>query len=183
MACFGENWDDNTFPLAYLITIRTYGTWLHGDERESIDTHGNYNLRGALRRAPSARLKAVMAENMKQPPFVLRPEHRLYVEAAIREVCDHRRFFLHATSVRSNHGHAVVSAQMMPELIANAFKSYATRALRREGIIDADCRPWSRGRSRRYLWKDQHVAAAIEYVLYCQGDVEFEDWYSKKFDD
>ena len=26
-------WDDNEFPLAYLITFRTYGTWLHGDER------------------------------------------------------------------------------------------------------------------------------------------------------
>jgi hypothetical protein len=23
--------DDNEGPLAYLITIRTYGTWLHGD--------------------------------------------------------------------------------------------------------------------------------------------------------
>jgi len=24
--------DYNLFPLAYLITIRCYGTWLHGDE-------------------------------------------------------------------------------------------------------------------------------------------------------
>jgi hypothetical protein len=23
------DWDDNQFPLAYLITIRCYGTWLH----------------------------------------------------------------------------------------------------------------------------------------------------------
>ncbi len=27
-------WDDNEWPLAYLITIRTYATWLHGDERQ-----------------------------------------------------------------------------------------------------------------------------------------------------
>ena len=23
-----SEWDDNDFPLAYLITIRTFGTWL-----------------------------------------------------------------------------------------------------------------------------------------------------------
>ncbi|HWY68950.1 MAG TPA: hypothetical protein VNX88_09810 [Terriglobales bacterium] len=28
-------------PLAYLITFRCYGTWLHGDERGSIDRHQN----------------------------------------------------------------------------------------------------------------------------------------------
>ena len=30
-------WDDNEFPLAYLLTFRTYGTWHHGDERGSVD--------------------------------------------------------------------------------------------------------------------------------------------------
>ena len=28
---------DRSTPLAYLITIRSYGTWLHGDERGSMD--------------------------------------------------------------------------------------------------------------------------------------------------
>ncbi len=183
MAYFGENWDDNVFPLAYLITIRTYGTWLHGDDRESVDIHGNYNMRGALRRDPNARLKAAMKENMKQPAFILKAEHRPYVEAAIKEVCEHRPFVLHAVNVRSNHAHAVVSAKMKPEPIANTFKSYATRAMRKQRIVDCEFRPWSRGRSRRYLWKDHQVGAAIEYVLYCQGDIEFENWYAERFDD
>ena len=30
-----RDFDDNEFPLAYLITFRCYGTWLHGDERGS----------------------------------------------------------------------------------------------------------------------------------------------------
>ena len=29
------------FPLAYFITIRTYGTWLHGDERSSTSRFRN----------------------------------------------------------------------------------------------------------------------------------------------
>jgi hypothetical protein len=30
-------WNDTDIPLAYLITFRCYGTWLHGDKRGSID--------------------------------------------------------------------------------------------------------------------------------------------------
>jgi len=29
--------DNERIPLAYLITFRSYGTWLHGDERGSVD--------------------------------------------------------------------------------------------------------------------------------------------------
>ena len=28
-----EQFEQNSFPLAYLITFSTYGTWLHGDDR------------------------------------------------------------------------------------------------------------------------------------------------------
>jgi len=34
-------WNDRDIPLAYFITFRTYGTWLHGDERGSIDRYHN----------------------------------------------------------------------------------------------------------------------------------------------
>jgi hypothetical protein len=32
-----RDFDDNEFPLAYFISFRTYGTWLHGDERGSVN--------------------------------------------------------------------------------------------------------------------------------------------------
>jgi hypothetical protein len=32
-------------PLAYLITFRAYGTWLHGDSRGSVDRfHNRYGV-------------------------------------------------------------------------------------------------------------------------------------------
>jgi len=34
-------WNDTDTPLAYLITFRAYGTWLHGDARGSIDRFHN----------------------------------------------------------------------------------------------------------------------------------------------
>ena len=183
MAYFGENWDDNEFPLAYLITIRTYGTWLHGDERSSVDTHDRYNVYGTSRRPANAKLKVSMSANMKAQPMIFDRTMRDVVHAAVEEVCSNRDYWLRALNVRSNHLHAVVSAQVKPEPIANAFKSYATRKLREQGLVPRDSRIWARGRSRRYLWKEPHVAAAIEYVLYYQGDLEFEDWYEENFDE
>ena len=36
-------WNDTDLPLGYLITFRCYGTWLHGDQRGSIDRwHNRY---------------------------------------------------------------------------------------------------------------------------------------------
>src|SRR5712671_5216228 len=34
-------WNDTDTPLAYFISFRTYGTWLHGDKRGSIDRFHN----------------------------------------------------------------------------------------------------------------------------------------------
>ena len=180
MAYFGENWDDNDFPLAYLITIRTFGTWLHGDERASVDTHG-YNIFGTSKRTPSDKLIRQMRENMNANAVVFDKQQRAVVQKSIEEVCAHRDYQLRAMNVRTNHAHSVVSAQVKPEIIANAFKSYATRELRRAHLIGHDVSPWSRGRSRRYLWKSNHVAAAIDYVLYCQGVVTFEEWFESKY--
>ena len=181
MPHFGENWDDADYPLAYLITIRTYGTWLHGDERRSVDTHENYNRRLLPRRPPNRLLHARMHDNMKAQAVLLNDEQRSAVARAIEQVCDVRGYDLKAVNMRTNHGHAVVSAPEPPEKIANTFKSYSTRELRRCGLIAPDAKVWARGRSRRYLWRGNHVAAAVDYVVYCQGRVTFEEWYESKY--
>jgi len=168
--------DDNEFPLAYLITIRCYGTWFHGDERLSVDRHG-FNTYGAPRRVPNEKLEKRMRQNVKQTAILLDDNQREVVRGAIAEVCKYRGYDLKAINVTTNHAHAVVSAQSKPEPIINAFKSYSTRKLREAGLLGVEMRPWARGRSRRYLWKPRHVSRAIDYVLYEQGDIvpDFDD--------
>lgn len=63
-------WDDNEWPIAYLITIRTYGTWLHGDKRSSVDLR-RQNVYDTPRVRPNAALSKLMADKMKGPPFLL----------------------------------------------------------------------------------------------------------------
>ncbi len=166
-----RDFDDNDFPLAYLITFRCYGTWLHGNARGSYRrTHGVISgvsripARPGLRKAETAQLKHL--------PVTLNPKRRAVVEKAVREVCLHRNYRLRAINVRSNHIHSIVSALCEPEPILDAFKSYATRALRRAGLLAASIKPWPRHGSTIYLWKEPDVEKAVEYVLLGQ-DREF----------
>ena len=170
-----DEFETNVFPLAYLITVRTHGTWLHGDDRFSVDRHG-FNVYGRPRRAANANLENSMRKNMRGRAIVLNDTQRATVKQAVNEVCENRDYYLWAVNVRTNHFHAVVSAQSKPEPIANAFKSYSTRKLRERNLIPRGITVWARGRSRRYLWRLKHVNRAIDYVLYGQGDIpDFDD--------
>lgn len=168
-----EIYEENPFPIAYLLTFRTYGTWLHG------------NRRGSIQRTRLVRPKTVwlpanvpLAEKMraelKQEPVALNDRQRRLVHESIVEVCAFREYLTRAINVRSNHVHAVVSKAQTPEKIVNEFKSYSTRRLRKEHEFSPVEKIWARGASTRYLWKPHHVEAAVDYVLYSQGDTPFE---------
>ena len=163
-----RDFDDNEFPLAYLITLRTYGTWLHGDERGSMDR--KQNAYGTSKIAPNSPLKRSDRKQLKHPPVTLNARQRAVVEKAIREVCDNRPYVLRAINVRTNHVHSVVTAMQDPELVLNGFKAYATRALRRKKLMPVKVKPWARHGSTVYLWKERDVGKAIEYVMLSQGD-------------
>ena len=165
------DYDGNKFPLAYLITARSFGSWLHGDERGAVDRHGK-NIYGTIDIASNLQLEKLMRENMKQSPVLFNQNQRAAIEESINEVCWNRGYILKAVNCRSNHFHAVISAESKPEPIINALKSYATRRLREENLIANNVKIWARNGSRRYLWRPRYVSLAIEYVLYGQGDFD-----------
>lgn len=160
---------EDNLPLAYLLTFRTYGTWHHGDARGSVDRRFHNNFR-TPKIIPSPSLIEAERGIQKFKTIILDEPMRSVVEAAIRDVCSHRKYVLRALNIRSNHGHVVVSGNTTPEKLTEAFKSYSTRALRNAGLVEKDCKIWSRHGSTRYLWKPRFVDAAIHYVLYFQGD-------------
>ncbi len=107
---------------------------------------------------------------MKFETFLLGIRERKVVENAISEVCDVRDYGLFAVNVRTNHVHVVVSNSDKPERIMNSFKAYSTKALRNAGLLAADARAWSRHGSTKYLWTDDHISTAVDYVINGQGD-------------
>jgi len=166
-----RDFDDNEFPLGYLITFRCYGTWLHGDERGSYRRSFGV-IPGVLSIPPRPRLKQAEIKQLAHGPVRLNKRQRATVELAVREVCLHRKYRLRAISVRSNHAHTVVSALSDPEPILDAFKSYSTRALRQTALLSKSIKPWAPHGSTIYLWKERDVEKAVEYVLLGQ-DREF----------
>jgi hypothetical protein len=71
---------------------------------------------------------------------------------------------------RSNHVHAVVEAEVPPERVMSDFKAYASRRLNRMRLDGPGRKRCTRHGSTRWLWKPQHVSAALEYVVAEQGD-------------
>ncbi|HSE97907.1 MAG TPA: transposase [Blastocatellia bacterium] len=160
-------WNDTDIPLAYLITFRCYGTWLHGDERGSIDRHHNQYKSPCLR--PNKKWQRYNAHRLRREPVTLDPAQRESVEKAIRETCDLRNWLLHAINVRTNHAHVVVSVgETRPEFVLNAFKANATRQMRQDGCWQQHT-PWADKGSQRYLWTERSVERAIDYVINGQG--------------
>jgi REP element-mobilizing transposase RayT len=161
-------WNNTDIPLAYLITFRSHGTWLHGDPRGSVDRF--HNLYGDPYLPTNHAWKHHNHKTLKKRPFILRAKARGSVEKAIRETCSIRQWYLLAFNVRTNHVHAVVTANRKPELVLNAFKANATRQLRQDGLWPHLFSPWVDKGSKVRLWNEQSVANAISYVLYGQGD-------------
>jgi REP element-mobilizing transposase RayT len=162
-------WNDTDVPLAYLITFRTYGTWLHGDERGSINRFRN-QYKSAFLPPQKSWLERNTAK-LKSEPVKLDAKQRSYVEKAIRECCSFRDFVLMAINVRTNHVHSVVGGcDKGSGSILGAFKANATRELRKHGIWKLDHSPWVDKGSRRNLWNEDQLARAIDYVVNGQGD-------------
>lgn len=159
---------DRSQPRGYLITIRCYGTWLHGDKRGSMDRR-SFNKVGAPSRPANPRLERSDARLSKYPPMRLDAVRRRHVEEAIREVRRVKGLILIAINVRTNHVHIVVGSNLPPEPIMNSFKAYATRRQREQGILSATEKVWARHGSTRYLWTEDHIAAAADYVVNGQG--------------
>jgi len=157
----------NRPPHAYLITFRTYGTWLRGDGRGSVEL-GRATARGSPTLVPSERWRADTYERMTGEPVLLSRVARRIVHAAIGEVCEHRVWSLLALNARTNHVHVVLAACDSPAVAMVTFKAWSTRRMREAGIMGPEARIWSRHGSTRYLWTEPAVQRAVAYVTQWQ---------------
>ncbi len=124
-------------PQPYFVTFTCYGTWLHGDERGSIDRDHNEWQTPPLE--PDEERERREFALLKHSPVKLGPKQRTIVHRAIEEVCQHRGWRLHALNVRTNHVHVVVTANRRGKRVYNDFKSYATRRMKEAGCLPEAC--------------------------------------------
>ena len=156
-------------PLGYFLTWTTYGTWLPGDERGWVESGKGFQ--------PSDPVRKLEAEaRMTEDACRLDGEQRLLVATTIADHCRIRGWELHAVNCRSNHVHVVVSANRAPDDVRDQFKAWCTRRLKEQerarrsasSRAEATCpvrtKWWTDGGSRRRLWTEESLEAAIRYV-------------------
>ena len=154
-------------PLAYFITFHTYGAWLHGDARGSVDR--GHNIPGTPLLDPDPQRERAGLERCLHAPVTLDAPARRVVQRTIVEVCEHREWPIHELNVRLNHVHVVLSAAAPVEQAMRSLKSWSTRRLKEAGLLPPGGKTWSRHGSTRYLWKPYEIEASCRYVLDGQG--------------
>ena len=149
--------------LAFLITWTTYGTWLPGDERGWVERGRGFQLPDPIRKQEA---RARMTEDV----CLLDKEQRRLVEKTIADHCRIRGWQLHIVNCRTNHVHAVVTAERDPDDVRDQFKAWGTRRLkeleRSRGRPEATMRKkwWAEKGSERRLWDNASLEGAVQYV-------------------
>jgi REP element-mobilizing transposase RayT len=157
-------------PLAFFLTWTAYGSWLSGDERGWVEKPGNVM-------APDPERKSQATERMHETGVTFDREQRDLVERTVADHCTKRGWHLHAVKCRTQHVHVVVTApDRTPEDVRDQLKAWCTRRLKelarsrtqdkasqRERRVRSKW--WTEGGSRRRLYGDASLAAAIRYVI------------------
>lgn len=154
--------------LAYFITFTTYGSWLHGSEKGSVDDR--HHVYGTPFVEPDLSRERVVRETLIQQPYVMDAAEREIVCRAIVELSSEEKWRLLAVHVRRNHVHVVVTADREPGRLMSDLKARASRELTSAGFDSAERKRWTRHGSTRHLFHESEVEAAIRYTLDEQGE-------------
>ncbi|MEO8540210.1 MAG: hypothetical protein ABI577_10760 [bacterium] len=153
-------------PLVYFLTFVTYGSWLHGDDRGSVDVRATGPE--DPREQPNVGWRGWERAGARSGEVTFDARFRFEGDSALRERCAFAGWHVLALNVRTNHVHMVISAELAPERVLT-LKSWATRRLVANGLSTQGAKVWARHVSTRYLWSNRDVEGAVDYVLNRQG--------------
>src|SRR5204863_9087385 len=95
-----EEFNKSGFPMGYLTTFRTYGTWLHGDRRGSIDRFHNRYKSPYI--DPNEQWHRHNREALDVAPVMRAAEQRRSVELSVRGIREFKRWHRYAINIRPN---------------------------------------------------------------------------------
>ena len=134
-------------PIAFFISFTCYGSWLHGDDRGSVDLAHNIFSTPVLPPDSRTGIGELARARLSQPPFALDESDRELVRDAFVSVCQKKGWKPWAVHVRAKHVHVVVTASRASDIdrVMNDLKTAASFRLNSSAqpqgtqVLDA---PW-----------------------------------------
>ena len=157
----------------WLLTWTCYGHWLPGDRRgfvgnnrEADGTQISHNIPGTPYDADMPLLEKWVRGQMTGDPVSLGRDEADALIAQYQETARVRKWSLEAASVMHNHTHLVVGVadDPDPQGILEAFKSWATRVVKKLRPVPSNGTFWTARGSKRKLPDESAVRAAVIYV-------------------
>lgn len=155
----------------HLVTINTFGTWLHGSPRGFRSRHHRIHSNGDYRNPPPAGEHAGLRcyrEERSRSPVHLSHDLKPIVGQSLRDDLAKRGYRVLAVSVCFDHAHLVVELPEGPRQVRSVIgdaKKHVSRAVKRwlPGTV------WSAGCDARPKDRKWALAGAVRYVRNCQG--------------
>jgi REP element-mobilizing transposase RayT len=164
----GNSKMDHDDPIAFFITIATYGTWLPGDQRGWVEYQRGWQLPDPIRELEAS-------AKMQEDACMLAPDQRLIVELQLEETCQHRGWKLHAKNCRSNHLHALIgSYEVPPKKVRADIKAWCTRRLKEKSNPLRE-NWWADRGSIRWVFDDEGVDTVSIYINEAQDSKHLDD--------
>ncbi len=149
-------------PLAYFITIGTYGTRLHGDPRGTVDRE-NHTPGDPFLAADPAR-SSFDAGSMSSAPTRLDSAQQELVESIVPQLADELGWTCHVVSAAPNHVHALISAEPHGHVVRRLLKRRLSQALSDRWPVRPAATWWAEGGSVKWIWNPASLRAACEYI-------------------
>jgi hypothetical protein len=142
-------------PSGFLLTWRTYGTWLPGDRRGWTKTGKGHQL-------PNANLESYVKRIMNYPPRRLNSRHRQVVCQTIQAYSLFKGWKCNAVTCQSNHVHVALRASGDPKKTIGMLKIRCTRELRKGGLVGP---VWAKRGNVAFLRTSRAYRNAVLYVV------------------
>ena len=153
--------NNQSFPLAYHITLHTYGSWVPGDSR-------GWHRRGdgprSIARPGVAALEGYARELQRDPTVVLTASMSRAIIDSITTLSRTRGWRLYAAATVASHLHAVVGAPLMAVPLIQEIREESVRCLGGQGLCDDSRRFWSQGGHFSTIHTMAQLGHAVEYV-------------------
>lgn len=149
-------------PIAFFLTIATYGTWLPGDQRGWVEYQRGWRMPDPVRELEAA-------ARMSGTPTILTPRARELVATQVRETCSYRGWICHAVNCRSNHMHAVITAlNTTPKKVRADLKAWCTRRLKQQSQAPCADQWWAERGSIRWIFDEVALERVVLYTTDAQ---------------